>query len=96
MPTQCNAIDDLFAPVEGRSVVADFDGGAITSDAGALLLGSTDRAIGLIDRFAGCFRDRRRQELIGTLCAPSSASVSSGWRSATKTSSTTTICATIR
>ena len=64
MPTQCNAIDDLFAPVEGRSVVADFDGGAITSDAGALLLGSTDRAIGLIDRFAGCFRDRRRQELI--------------------------------
>ena len=45
-------------------MVADFDGGAITSDAGALLLGSTDRAIGLIDRFAGCFRDRRRQELI--------------------------------
>jgi hypothetical protein len=28
-----------FAPVEDRAVVADFDGGAITSNAGALLLG---------------------------------------------------------
>ena len=64
MPTHSNATDDLFAAVEGRAVVADFDGGAITSDAGALLLGSTDRAIGLIERFAACFRDRRRPELI--------------------------------
>jgi hypothetical protein len=38
----------LFAPVEGRRVAADFAGGAITSDAGALLLGATDRAIGLV------------------------------------------------
>jgi len=45
-------------------VVAAFDGGAITSDAGALLLGSTNRAIKLIDRFAGCFRDGRCQELV--------------------------------
>jgi hypothetical protein len=30
-----------FAPVEGREVVAAFDAGAITSDAGALLLGAT-------------------------------------------------------
>jgi hypothetical protein len=45
-------------------VVASFDGGAVTSDAGALLLGTTDRAIRLVDRFAGCFRDRRCQELI--------------------------------
>jgi hypothetical protein len=34
-----------FAPVEGREVVAAFEGGAITSEAGALLLGATDRAI---------------------------------------------------
>jgi hypothetical protein len=45
-------------------VVAAFDGGAITSDAGGLLLGETDRAIGLIDRFAGCFTDHRRRELV--------------------------------
>jgi hypothetical protein len=44
--------------------VAGFDGGAITSDAGALLLGATDRAIGLIDRVAACFIDRRRPELV--------------------------------
>jgi hypothetical protein len=53
-----------FAPVEGREVVVAFDGGAITSDAGALLLGATDRAIKLMDRFASCFHDERRPELI--------------------------------
>jgi len=45
-------------------VVAAFDGGAITSDAGALLLGAADRAIALMDRFAACFHDVRRQDLI--------------------------------
>jgi len=53
-----------FAPVEGRRVEAAFDGGAITSDAGALLLGATDRAIGLVERFAACFTDVRRADLI--------------------------------
>ena len=59
MPTECSAKTMAFAPVEGRAVVADFDGGAITSDAGAMLLGATDRAIGLVERFAGCFTDGR-------------------------------------
>ena len=59
MPTECSPEFFEFAPVEGRRVVAGFDGGAITSDAGALLLGATDRAIGLVDRFADCFVDRR-------------------------------------
>src|SRR5207244_7877078 len=45
-------------------VVAAFDAGAITSDAGALLLGATDRAIKMMDRFASCFHDVRRAELI--------------------------------
>jgi hypothetical protein len=45
-------------------VVASFDGGLITSDGGGLLLGVTDRAIGLIERFAGCFVDRRAPTLI--------------------------------
>jgi hypothetical protein len=40
-------------------VVTAFDGGAVTSDAGALLLGATDRVIRLIDRFAACFSDGR-------------------------------------
>ncbi len=47
--------------VEGRQVVAAFDGGEVTSDAGALLLGATDRAIGLVTRFAACFDDGRVQ-----------------------------------
>nr|WP_072377783.1 transposase [Rhizobium tibeticum] len=64
MQTQCSAKSFEFARVESRSVVAAFDGGAVTSDAAALLLGSTDRAIGLVDCFAACFVDRRRPELI--------------------------------
>ena len=36
-----------FAPVEDRKVVASFDGGAMTSNAGALLLGSADGAVRL-------------------------------------------------
>ena len=61
MPTQCSR--DLFGyeVVEGRQVVAAFDGGDDTSDAGALLLGATDRAIGLVARFAACFADGRAQ-----------------------------------
>jgi DDE family transposase len=64
MQTDC--ITDMFgfAPVEGRKVVAAFDGGAMTSDAGALLLGAVDRGIGLVDRLAQCFGDARRPELI--------------------------------
>jgi hypothetical protein len=45
MPTECSAKPMGFARVDGRSVVADFEGGAITSNAGGLLLGATDRAI---------------------------------------------------
>jgi hypothetical protein len=64
MATECSAEQFDFGNVEGRPVVAAFDAGLVTSDAGALLLGATDRAIDLIGRFAGCFRDRRCAELI--------------------------------
>jgi hypothetical protein len=63
MPTECSLDFFEFEPVEGREVVAAFDGGAITSDAGALLLATTDRAIKLMDRLASCFHDERRPEL---------------------------------
>src|SRR5437660_1063797 len=63
MPTECTPDFFGFEPVEGREVVAAFDAGAITSDAGALLLGATDRAIGMMERFAACFHDERRAEL---------------------------------
>ena len=44
--------------------MADFDGGAITSGAGDLLLRWPDQAIGMLERLALCFQDRRRRELI--------------------------------
>jgi hypothetical protein len=64
MQTECSADLFGFARVEGRSVVAAFDGGKITSDAGGVLLRATDRAVGLIDRFAQCFSDSRSEALI--------------------------------
>ena len=64
MPTECSAERFDFGIVEGRAVEAAFDAGLVTSDAGALLLGATDRAIDLVDRLAECFCDYRRQDLI--------------------------------
>jgi len=64
MPTECSATLFEFPPLEGRQVVASFDGGAITTDAGALLLGQTDRAIRLTERFAACFTDTRTAGLV--------------------------------
>jgi hypothetical protein len=64
MQTECSADLFGFTAVDGRAVVAGFDGGKMTSDAGAMLLGATDRAIGLIERFAGCFKDHRAADLI--------------------------------
>jgi hypothetical protein len=59
MPTDCSPKLFEFEAVEGKQVVAGFDGGTITSDAGALLLGQLDKGLGLIERFAACFTDRR-------------------------------------
>jgi len=59
MQTECSAEPSVFGRVEGRPVVAEFDGGALTSDAGGLLLGAADRGLGLVGRLAGCFRDAR-------------------------------------
>src|SRR5437660_11725281 len=64
MPTECSADLFGFAPVEGRAVVAGFDGGRMTSEGGAMLLGATDRQIQLVERFAGCFSDHRTAELV--------------------------------
>jgi hypothetical protein len=64
MPTECSTQSLDFGTVEGRRVEAAFDGGLVTSDAGALLLGATDRAIRMMDRFALCFHDERRPEYI--------------------------------
>jgi hypothetical protein len=64
MPAQCSAEQFGFGTAEGRAVVAAFDGGRVTSDAGALLLGATDRALRLVERFAACFADHRAADSI--------------------------------
>ncbi len=53
-----------FQPLGCREVVASFDGGLITSDAGALLLREVDERFGFIDAFARCFTDHRDPERI--------------------------------
>jgi hypothetical protein len=64
MQTECSAEPSVFGRVEGRPVVAKFDGGALTSDAGGLLLGAADRRLNLVGRLAGCFRDGRDPRLV--------------------------------
>ena len=59
MATECTPTLFAFEAVERKAVVACFDGGAITSNGGALLLGQVDRGLGLVHRFAACFTDRR-------------------------------------
>lgn len=59
MPTQCNTKPLEFEPYGRRRVVADFDGGPITSDAGALLLRRVDRRLSLSDQEVCCFTDHR-------------------------------------
>ena len=59
MATECTPTLFAFEAVERKAVVACFDGGTITSNGGALLLGQVDRGLGLVHRFAACFTDRR-------------------------------------
>lgn len=48
-----------FPPVTGLSVRADFQGGALSSDFGAMLVRGVDRQTGLTQRLASAFQDRR-------------------------------------
>jgi hypothetical protein len=59
MPAECTTKLFEFEVVSQRTVVASFDGGDITSNAGGLLLGQVDRGLGLVRRFARCFSDQR-------------------------------------
>ncbi len=59
MRTKRPAASGAFQAVSGRAVAVDFDGGSMTSDAGALLLGQADAAAGLMDRLAACFAHPR-------------------------------------
>ncbi len=62
--TECSPPSFTFQPLGPREVLAAFDGGRITSDAGALLLRELDGTFGFLDRFAACFTDHRDPDLI--------------------------------
>ncbi len=64
MFAQCNQQSFGFHPLGRRDVVARFDGGKISSDAGGLLLRETERITSILHQFAGCFTDHRDPELI--------------------------------
>jgi len=64
LPTQCNEEFLKFHPLDKREVRGGFDGGAITSDAGGLLLREVEKRTRIIDQFAACFLDHRKAERI--------------------------------
>src|ERR687888_1118772 len=53
-----------FPPIAGYTIRADFEGGALSSDFGALLLRGIDRQIGLTERLTAAIRDKRHQSYI--------------------------------
>ena len=62
--TQCNEQHLLFQDLGSREVVARFDGGQVTSDAGGLLLRKVEAKFHFIEQFARCFTDHRDPELV--------------------------------
>jgi hypothetical protein len=62
--TECTQSSFEFGGAWSRSVMARFDGGRITSDAGGLLLREVERRIGLLSRLSECFLDGREQSRV--------------------------------
>jgi hypothetical protein len=58
--TECELSPLLFQDLGPRKVVADFSGGHLSTDGGALLLRQLDRGLGLVRGLAACFRDARQ------------------------------------
>ncbi len=61
--TECSTDLTLF-PLPTKPVVVRADGGALTSDAGVLLLRQLDNRLGLTRRLAGCVVDRRESSKV--------------------------------
>ena len=64
MSTQCTPTQLEFPRVGRRRLVARFDGGTLTSNAGALLLRAIEACTGVCRRAARCFQDARDPRLI--------------------------------
>ncbi len=64
MTAECNQFIFGFHPQKRREIRAQFDGGAITSDGGGLLLREVEKRIGILQQFSACFTDYRNPGLI--------------------------------
>src|ERR1700731_1999909 len=53
-----------LSPVSGKSVVATFDGGLLSSDGGVLMLREVEQRLRIADRFAGFIEDQRAPDQI--------------------------------
>jgi hypothetical protein len=53
-----------LSKISNKSVEIDFDGGRITSDAGALFIREVERQIGIMEAVAGCIKDKRDQRYV--------------------------------
>ena len=53
-----------LSPVQGKAVVARFDGGQLSSEGGLLALREIERRVGIADRFAACLKDPRMPEKV--------------------------------
>lgn len=62
--TECCQKSFGFQAIGSRRVEADFSGGHLSTDGGALLLGTLDRRLSLCDKLAGCFIDHRNQDFV--------------------------------
>ncbi len=62
--TECTQTSFSFATDSQREVVARFDGGTITTEAGSLLLHRTEQRTGILRQFAHCFSDYRNPDRI--------------------------------
>jgi hypothetical protein len=65
-----SAMLDIMLPlpglssVAGKSVVAKFDGGRLSSDGGILVLREVEQRLGVADRLAACIDDPRAADQI--------------------------------
>ncbi len=64
MTTECTQVGFAFHALKNREIRAQFDGGAITSDAGGLLLREVEKRTGILRQFAACFTDYRHADRI--------------------------------
>ena len=83
MPTDCNSPSFTFTPLGRRAVLAQFDGGTISSDAGALLLREVAGQSKLFARMADCVPDPREPSMIEhdqqTMLAQRVLGIACGW-----------------